>query len=127
MSNSDIDFSDKLKTFKKGNIVFLEGTPAVDLYMLKSGAVELRRRFNTNELMVGTCGPGEFFGLVSAVEKWLYTETAEVTEDSEIFVLKPADLERMVVNNPAVGFRIVNYLSKQLRELDEKLEKISWK
>lgn len=125
MENSKLNFNHKLKLFKKGTFIFLEGDPTSDLYLIKSGAVELRRKFNTSELVVGKYGPGEFLGLVPAIEKWAYTETAEIVEDAEIFILEPSDLEQMVVNNPTVGFKIVNHLSNQLRELDIKLDKLS--
>jgi len=125
MKKNDVNFNHKLNSFKVGTFIYLEGNPASDFYLIKSGVVELRRKFNTGELVVGKYGPGEFLGLVSAFEKWIYTETAEITEDAEIFILEPADLEQMVVNNPTIGFRIVNHLSNQLRELNIKLDKLS--
>lgn len=115
----------KLKVFKAGTFIFLEGDPATELYLIKSGLIELRRKFNTGEIVIGKYGPGEFLGLVSAVEKWYHTETAEVVEDAEVFLLETSDLEEIVVNNPATGFKIVNHLSNQLRELDIKLDKLS--
>jgi len=127
MEKSNFALNNYLRTFKKGNIVYLEGDSATGLYMIQAGSVQLRRKLNTNELIIGTCGAGEFFGLVSAIEKWVYTETAEVTQDSEIFILKPADLEQLVINDPSIGFKVVNYLSNQLRELDIKLDKLSYK
>ncbi len=127
MGNSHFDLDKLLRFFKKGNIVYLEGDPAVQGFWIKTGAVELRRRFNSNELIIGTCGPGDFFGVVPTVDRWVYTETAEVSQDSEIFILKPADLEQLVINNPSIGFDIVNNLSNQLRELDNKLDKLSKK
>lgn len=125
MENNGLNFNHKLKLFKKGTFIFLEGDPASDLYLIKSGVVELRRKFNTGELVVGKYGPGEFLGLVPAIEKWVYTETAEIVEDAEVFILGAPDLEQMVVNNPTIGFKIVNHLSNQLRELDIKLDKLS--
>ncbi len=125
MNNSELKLIQKLKSFKTGTFVFLEGNPASEFYLIKSGTVELRRKFNTSELVVGKYGPGEFLGLVPAMEKWAYNETAEIIEDAEIFILEPADLEQMVVNNPSIGFKIVNHLSNQLRELDIRLDKLS--
>lgn len=122
-----LNLNNKLKAFKAGTFIFLEGNPASELYLIKSGMIELRRKFNTSELVVGKYGPGEFVGLVSAFEKWAYTETAEIIEDAEVFILEPPDLGQMVVNNPSIGFRIVNYLSNQLRELDIKLDKLARK
>lgn len=125
MENIGLNFNHKLKPFKTGTFIYLEGDPASVLYLIKSGMVELRRKFNTGELTLGKYGPGEFLGLAPAVEKWAYTETAEIIEDAEIFILDPSDLEQIVIGNPSVGFRIVNYLSNQLRELDIKLDKLS--
>jgi CRP/FNR family transcriptional regulator len=127
MEESSFNPNGYLQTFKKGNFIYLEGDPANKLYMIQSGSVQLRRKLNTNELIVGTCGPGDFFGVVSAIDRWNYTETVEVTQDSEIFVLKPTDLEQLVIHDPSIGFKVVNYLSKQLRELNIKLDKLSHK
>lgn len=125
MENHGLNLNHKLKVFKKGTFMFLEGDPAIQLYLIKSGLVELRRKFNTGEIVIGKYGPGEFLGMVSAVEKWNHTETAEVIEDTEAFLLETSDLEEIVVNNPTTGFKIVNHLSNQLRELDIKLDKLS--
>lgn len=125
MENIGLNYNHKLKAFKTGAFIFLEGDPAAELYLIKSGMVELRRKFNTSQITIGKFGPGEFLGLVPAIEKWVYTETAEIIADAEVFILEPPDLEQMVVNNPSVGFKIVNYLSNQLRELDIKLDKLS--
>lgn len=127
MENTGLNLNHKLKVYKKGTFIFLEGDQATGVYLIKSGAVELRRKFNTGELVIGKYGPGEFLGLVSGIEKWKHTETAEIIEDSEVFTLEPSDLEQMVVNNPPTGFKIVNHLSNQLRELDIKLDKLSRK
>ncbi len=125
MENIGLNFNHKLKDFKAGTFIFLEGDPAAELYLIKSGTVELRRKFNTGELTLGKYGSGEFLGLVSAIEQWNHTETAEILEDAEVFILEPEDLEQMVINNPPTGFKIVNHLSNQLRELDIKLDKLS--
>ncbi len=127
MEKSSFNLNNYLQTFKKGNFIYLEGDPATRFFMIQSGSVQLRRKLHKNELIIGTCGSGDFFGLVSTIERWVYTETAEVTQDSEIFVLKPTDLEQLVIHDPSIGFKVVNYLSKQLRELDIKLEKLSQK
>lgn len=125
MENNGLNLNHKLKVYKKETFVFLEGDQATGVYLIKTGTVELRRKFNTGELVIGKYGPGEFLGLVSTIEKWNHTETAEIIEDSEIFTLEPSDLEQMVINNPPIGFKIVNHLSNQLRELDIKLDKLS--
>lgn len=125
MENNGLNLNHKLKAFKAGTFIYLEGNPATELYLIKSGMVELRRKFNTSELVAGKYGAGEFIGLVSAIEKWVHTETAEIIEDAEVFILEPSDLEQMVVNNSSTGFKIVNHLSNQLRELDIKLDRLS--
>lgn len=125
MPKNKLNLNQKLTAFKKGTFLFLEGNPASELFLIKSGLVELRRKFNTAEIVIGQYGPGEFLGLVPAVEKWVYTETAEVIEDAEIFTLEPSDLKSLVINNATIGFKIVNHLSNQLRELDLKLDKLS--
>ncbi|HBF35735.1 MAG TPA: hypothetical protein DDW50_00255 [Firmicutes bacterium] len=127
MEKSSFALNDYAHSFKKGNFVYLEGDSAAKLYMIQSGSVQLRRKLNTDERIIGTCGPGEFFGLVSALEQWIYTETAEVTQDSEILILRPADLEQLIIDDPTMGFKILNYLSNQLRELDIRLNKLSHK
>jgi CRP-like cAMP-binding protein len=127
MEEGTFNLNNYLHTFKKGNFIYLEGDTATRLYIILTGSVQLRRKLNTNELIVGTCGTGDFLGVVSAINQWLHTETAEITQDSEIFILRPADLEQLVIHDPSIGFKVVNYLSKQLRELNIKLDKLAHK
>jgi CRP/FNR family cyclic AMP-dependent transcriptional regulator len=119
------NFAASLKPFKLGNVIYIEGeTPKAKFYLMESGKVRLTKKFNSREVLVDTLEAGRVFGIVSAIEKCLYTETAEVLEDSQIFILEPANLKEMILTNPSMGLNILRELSARLRDLNNHLKKI---
>ena len=78
MADTDVDFDLLIKaggpvrSFKAGDVIFREGDPAVELFVVKSGTVEIRIR----DRFIGTLGERSIFRHCRAVE--VYRVTAVV-------------------------------------------------
>jgi CRP-like cAMP-binding protein len=53
--------------FEEGEMIFEQSDEGTDLYVIRSGHVEMSRSGPAGSRVVGKLGPGEFFGEISAV------------------------------------------------------------
>src|SRR5215475_6548582 len=83
-----------------GEVVFEEGEPGDELYVVHSGEVELTRRTPGGLRRVARYGPGEFFGELSALEGSRRTARAAAVGAASVLRLDRETLEAMCVGEP---------------------------
>jgi CRP-like cAMP-binding protein len=66
-------------------------------------------------------GPGDFFGVVSAMSSHSHIETAQAIEDAVLIVVHRTQYGGLIQKNPQVAMKIIVEFSKRLRYLDESL------
>lgn len=81
------------RTFKTGQTVFLEGDLSDEMYIIKSGRVELVREMGDSTIVLSTLGTNEFFGEMALFGEPRRTATVRAVEDTEIFVISKKMLE----------------------------------
>lgn len=90
-----------LRTFKKGDILFRQGEPISDLYLLLEGEVNLsHERGDGSSLNLITLSPGHFVGLVAFTTGNNSLTTCVMSENSIAFCIKQNEFERYVSEHP---------------------------
>ncbi len=116
-----------LKAHKKKERVFSEGNYPTGLYLVNKGKV---KTFKTNEagkeLITGIHIEGDFMGYVPLLEDTAHTESAEVLEDSEIYVVPKQDFFALLYNNKEVSRKFIQLLSNNLSEREDRLIKLAY-
>jgi CRP-like cAMP-binding protein len=84
-----------------GEILFVEGKPAHDLYFLTEGTVELLNAGNGNRenIAISSLPAGELLGWSAVVEPYLYTATARAARPSRVIAFANADLEKLMADD----------------------------
>ena len=75
----------KIVTFTPGSYITLEGErkPSTQFFIIKEGKVNLKRTFPVaNEKSSEVIGPGDFFGVISAMSQYQQIESAIALENS---------------------------------------------
>ena len=107
---------------KKGDLIYREGDPAQNVYMLKSGKVLLEQKISpTISVTVNSIDPGESFGWAFLLDKGSNNLTATCSEDSEIYVIN-RDMVRTLMNRDhTMGYMMMQHLSALLKHrLDQR-------
>lgn len=106
--------------FRRGQLVFVEGTPAHSVFVLRSGCVKVYRTSRAGgELVLRLLGPGELVGYRPVLADEPYAATAEVLEESELCVI-PAERVRAAVRElPELAAHLLDKLAKELRLSEE--------
>lgn len=107
---------DKLKEYKKSEIIFKEGASGTKMYVIFSGRIRLFTEEPGRELTLAYIGPGEFFGEMALIDESPRSATAVADEDSKLLVLDQPEFLNMIKSSPDFAFLLIQNLSKRLRE-----------
>ena len=89
-----------LQRFRAGEVVYLQGTPAAAMYLIKSGRV----RLVTDQLAVlANLNAGSLFGDADLLSGRPYSITAEAATDVTVWSLLAEDLNALMAEQPEIG------------------------
>jgi rhodanese-related sulfurtransferase len=108
------------RTFKAGERIFHEGgNPHGEAYVIHSGRVEVRRRFEGGERVVATLGDGELLGDMALFRTSASRSAAAVAQsDVELLVIKAERLDWLIHNRPQLTKELLRRLSEMVVATD---------
>lgn len=117
-----------LTNVPRGRVFYRPEDPGERLFLLQEGRVQLYRISpEGKKLVIATLGPGALFGEMALLGQQMHNAFAEAIEDCSIMMLNRADLERLILNVPAIGRRILALTHKRLSDAEARLEDIAFK
>ena len=81
--------------FEPGETVFDEGDTGDSLFMILSGRVEVHKRFGADRQLVGTLGPGEYFGEMALLGSSPRSATTTALTPLDLLVLAGSDFSAL--------------------------------
>ncbi|GAB6172229.1 Crp/Fnr family transcriptional regulator [Paradesulfitobacterium aromaticivorans] len=110
------------KTYQKGTVIFHEGDPADTIYIVKSGRIRLfKGSEGGKEITLDILEVDSIFGENSIFDEQFHSMTAQVLEPSFICTCTKADFEKMILQNPAAGLRLLKFLGKRLNNYTDQM------
>ena len=98
------------------------------LFVLQSGRVRIYRALpEGRELTLAVLESGTVFGEMALTGQRLRASYAQAMEESEISAMCRADVERLVLDKPAVGLQLVHLLSERLATYETRMEGLGLK
>ena len=107
-----------------GQVLFLEGDPGKNMYVIQSGKVRLTRSIRGQEKLLAELAAGEFFGEMSIINDKPRTATATVVEDAQLLVLDPRTFEAMIKANTEIAVRMIKKLARRLDDANQQIENL---
>ena len=116
-----------VKTYKKKDILFLEGQLPNDLFYIISGSVKTYKlNYDGKELITGMHHAGDFLGYVPLLEDKPYNENAEVMEELKISVIPKFDFLTLVYSSNDFAKKFIKMLSNNIEEMENRLLEIAY-
>lgn len=112
------------KEFPKGTVLFREGEPGKEMFVLQSGKVAISKRVRQLEKVLATLGAGEFFGEMAIISNKPRNATAVVEDDARLLVIDPKTFEGMIRGNSEIAVRMIKKLAERLSEADGQIENL---
>jgi CRP-like cAMP-binding protein len=117
----------KITSFKAGSYIILEGErkPSTQFFIIKEGKVSLKKTLSFgNEVSNETIGPGDFFGVVSAMSQYPQIETAVASSNVNLISVSYNRFGELIQKNAILAMKIIRFFSKKLREFDQGQAKV---
>ena len=114
------------RSFAAGALIFEEGTPGTELFIIGQGEVEIVSHAASGEpISVARLGPGDFFGEMAFVDHGPRSASAIARTSVELRALPADALERAVELNVGTALYLTNVICKILaRRLNATLKKM---
>ena len=112
------------KEFPRGTVLFSEGEPGKEMYVLQSGRVAISKKVRDVEKVLAILGPGEFFGEMAIISNKPRNASATVSEEAKLLVIDPKTFEGMIRGNSEIAVRMIKKLAERLSEADAQIENL---
>ncbi len=131
LSERDMAELDRMTTITnvaRGRVFYQPEDLGEVLFLIKQGQVQLYRISpEGKKLVIATLGPGTLFGEMALLGQQMHNAFAEALEDCLILVMSRADLERLILNKPIVGVRMLEITGRRLSDAESRLEDMAFK
>lgn len=117
----------RVKTFKKKEMIFSEGSSPNYLYFLSKGKIKTFKSHEYGkEFITNLYKEGDFFGFIALLEDKPFAENAEAIEDSEIVLIPKEDFYSLIYNNTGVMKKFIKMLSDNIIEKENQLVNLAY-
>lgn len=113
------------KNFNKGDLVFLDGDSADELYVINEGKVKISKiSEDGKEQIIRILEPGDFMGELSLFIESPFNSNAEALERTVVCVIEGKKIKDIIYKNPGISIKIMEELSKRLEKADNLIERL---
>jgi CRP/FNR family transcriptional regulator, cyclic AMP receptor protein len=114
--------------YQRGQLLYTPKERSEALFMLKKGRVRIYRIApDGREFTLIVVGAGTVFGEMSLTAQRLENAYAEAMERVVVCKMRKHDLERLVMDKPQVGLKVMGVLSERLLLAEDRMEDIALK
>lgn len=112
----------KKVTFLRSQIIFKEGDPASELYVIAAGRVGIVKNVNPGkESIVALMERGDLLGEMSLFDSQGRSATAKALERTELFRISFNAMRTVLQHRPQLLWGMVELIAKRLRSTDDAL------
>jgi CRP-like cAMP-binding protein len=117
-----------INKYKKGQTLFVQGTHPFGLYCISSGNIKLTKTgVDGKETIVRIVHAGDILGHRSLFTDEDFGKTATAMEDTEVCFIDKKYILALIEKNPSVALNIINKLSRDMGNAENKLSSLHQK
>jgi CRP-like cAMP-binding protein len=102
------------RTYPKDSMIFSEGEPGDELYIIQKGSVKIAKIVDNNEVLLAVLKTGDIFGEMALLESKPRVASAVAYEECVVLAVNRANFERMVGNQPQIISRLTTLLAERI-------------
>ena len=110
------------RQFSPGEVIFSDGEPANEAFVLHQGRVRLIKRIGSTERALKVLRPGDLFGESALMHGAPRNRTAVAVEEVVALALDKETFQQVLFSNPEVGARILQQVIRRLRDAEDQIE-----
>jgi len=102
------------RVYPKDTMIFSEGQPGNELYILQKGTVKISKIVNDKEVLLAILKPGDIFGEMALIENKPRSASADANEDVTLLAVNRSNFQRMVTSQPQIIARLTTLLAERI-------------
>lgn len=112
----------RVKEFRKGEVIFSQGDPAVNVMYLQHGAAKLAVLSSSGkEAVIAVLGPGDIFGEWCLANHRVCIATATAIQPTSVLVIKKDEIVRVMHAQHTLCEPFVSYMIEKTIRVEERL------
>ncbi|PIE71797.1 MAG: transcriptional regulator [Deltaproteobacteria bacterium] len=117
-----------LRSYKKNELIFVEGDPATGFYVVASGHVKIfKSSAEGKEQILHLYGPGNPFGEVPVFSGDCFPASAAATDTTVLLFIPRDAFMTLIGDNPCLAMNMLGILARRLREFTLQIENLALK
>jgi len=112
--NKDYGPGDVNRTYKKDTMLFCEGEPGDELFIIQKGSVKISKVIGDNEVLLAVLKVGDIFGEMALLEGKPRAASASAYDECEVVVVNRANFEQMIKTQPQLIAKVTTLLADRI-------------
>ncbi len=114
-----------IREYEAGEVIFQENDPGSAMYILREGAVELKKKVEQGERLLKMIDtPNSFFGEMALVDGKPRSATAVAVKKSKLLVVNDEVFDRLILSNGEFALKIIKVLAERIRNTNTELSEL---
>jgi CRP-like cAMP-binding protein len=102
------------RNYNKDDIIFCEGEPGDQIFIIQKGSVKIIKITETNEILLAVLKSGDIFGEMALLESKPRAAGAVAYEDCQLMAVNRANFQQMITSQPQLIARLTTLLSERI-------------
>ncbi len=115
------------KVFNDGQNIILQGEAGDVMFEILNGQVEVLQARDGKEIRLAVLERGDFFGEMAIFEREVRSATVRALGDVRVLTIDKKILLRRISEDPSLALRILEKMSRRIREMDNELVRLRTK
>ena len=102
------------RTYPKNSMLFAEGEPGDELFIIQKGSVKIAKIVDENEVLLAVLKAGDIFGEMALLEAKPRAASAVAYDDCRVLAVNRANFERMIQTQPQLIAKLTTLLADRI-------------
>jgi len=110
----DFPPGEMVRIYKKDQIVFCEGEPGNELFIIQKGSVKIVKITDQSEILLAVLKSGDIFGEMALLEAKPRAASAVAYEDCQLMAVNKENFQQMIQKQPQLIARLTTLLADRI-------------
>jgi CRP-like cAMP-binding protein len=102
------------RTYPKNSMLFAEGEPGDELFIIQKGSVTIAKVVDNNEVLLAVLKAGDIFGEMALLEAKPRAASAVAYEECQVLAVNRANFQQMISTQPQLIARLTTLLAERI-------------
>ena len=113
--------NDLTRVYPKNTMIFSEGEPGDEVFIIKKGSVKISKVVDYNEVLLAVLNPGDIFGEMALLESKPRGANAVAYEECHVMVVSKDSFNTLIKTQPDLVSRLTTLLARRIWLINKQL------